>query len=388
MTRTFGFALLLTTLIPWSVGFAQDQVILIRAPRMLDVRNGRLVPDAEVLVQNGRIVRAGARSAAAVPAGARVVPLPDLTVIPGLIDAHVHLSLAGTPEANASATLNAGYTTVMDLGALDDAMIQFAGRVQRGEVPGPRIVAAGQWIGRSGGTCDFNRIGVQGVAGFRARAEAQAAAGARVLKVCVTSWPAVAFAHPDSIEILPEELDAVVAVARAAGIPVAAHAIGRAGARLAVKSGVNVLVHSAWLDSTSAAAFTARRGWMLGTVATFGGGRSGAPARDSLVAHAFRLWRSGVPLAAGSDAGVFPHGQNAAELLALSQLGFSPIEVLRAATLHAAAVVGLEGSVGDIRPGAYADLVAVEGDPLADLTALQRVRWVMKEGRIILDRHP
>lgn len=373
---------LLLPLIPGDRCTAQNQRTIVRAPRAIDVRTGQIVQDAEIVIEKDRIVRVGRRDPSVQPA-ANVITLQDVTLLPGLIDVHVHLSLAGSPETNAAATLRAGFTTVMDLGALDDGIIRLAHRIERGEVLGPRVIAAGQWIGRRGGTCDFNGIGVLGVEGFRAQAMTQVAAGAQVLKVCVTSWPAVAFARPDSVEIAPEELAAVIEVARAAKIRVAAHAIGREGARLATDAGVDVLVHAAWLDSIASARLTARGGWMLSTVATFGGGRAGAAPRDSLVLHAARLWRAGVPVAVGSDAGVLPHGSNADELIALGRLGLSTVAVLRAATLGGAQATGLEGIVGEIVAGAVADLIAVEGDPLTDLTSLRRVRWVMKAGRVV-----
>lgn len=353
-----------------------------RPDRLLDVTTGQYVVEPDVVVVGGKIARIERRGSWSPPAQAEVISLAGLTLLPGFIDAHVHLSLAGAPEANAAATLAAGFTTVMDLGALDGAMITLAQRIDRGEVQGPRVLAAGQWIGRAGGTCDFNGIGVSGIQGFRERAQQQILAGAKVLKVCVTGWPRTAIEHPDSMEISREELAAVVEVARAAHIRVAAHAVGRAGAQLAVTAGVDVLAHSADLDSTTARQFTARGGWMLGTVATFGSGRSPNATNDSLVARVATLNRMGLRLALGSDAGVLPHGRNAAEMVALTRIGVSPLEAIRAATLYGAMALGLSDQIGALRPGLSADLVAVEGDPLTDPAVLRNVRWVMKEGRV------
>ncbi len=370
-----AFLLVLTT----AAARAQDRPVVIRPGRLLDPATGRLESGREVVVRGGRIVAVRDRGGAA---GDSMIALPRLTLLPGFVDAHVHLTLAGDPAANARATLEAGFTTVMDLGAVNDAAIELAERIRRGDVAGPRVVAAGMWIGRAGGTCDFSGIGVRGVEGFGARAREQIAAGAAVLKVCVTGWPQDAHAHPDSIEITAEELAAVVAVARSAGRRTAAHAIGAAGVQLAERGGVDVIVHSAFIDGPTASRLRARGGWLLPTAATFGASR-GNPAVDSLLAHVARAVRDGLPIAIGSDAGVLPHGRNGAEIVALAGMGLTPLEALRAATVNAAAAVGLAGEIGVLRPDARADLVAIEGDPLADVSAVRRVRWVMQGGQVV-----
>ena len=217
------------------------------------------------MVRDGRIVEI--QPPAAVrnpPAGARTLNLDGRTILPGLIDAHVHLTLAGDPAANALATLRAGFTTVVDLGSAGGAGPRLRDRIARGEAPGPSVIAAGSWIGAKGGVCEFGGATVAGAEEARRRARSDLDAGADLLKVCVTGWPADAVAAPDSVELGPGPLDAVLEVARAAGRPVYAHAIGRAGAQLAAEHGVRALAHTPIVDSATAVRLkAARRGGHL-----------------------------------------------------------------------------------------------------------------------------
>ena len=344
----------------------------------LDVRSGTLRPSGAIVVRAGRIVALqppGRRWQP--PPGARVIDLKDRTVLPGLIDAHVHLSLAGDPDSNARVTLLAGFTTVADLGSAGGAGIRLRDRIAKGQVPGPRIIAAGSWIGERGGVCEFGGATVHGAAEARARARADLEAGADLLKVCVTGWPADAVAHPDSIELGAEPLDAVMAVAGAARRPVFAHAIGEAGALLSARHGVRALAHTPVVDSAGAAALARTRVRVISTLASLGP-RPGGPE----VVASFRLLRqAGVPIVFGTDAGVLPHGRNARELVALTAAGLSPAEALRAATIDAAALLGATDA-GEIKVGAAGDLVVVEGDPLGDIHVVERPALVVRGGRI------
>src|SRR5262245_23844771 len=148
---------------------AQQPPIVIRARAMVDVERGRLIESAAIVVQGGRIVAAGPAAEVAAPPDASVLHLPETTVLPGLIDAHVHLTLAGNPSANARATLDAGFTTVQDLGAAAYANLRLRDDIRAGRIEGPRVVASGPWLGTAGGTCDFNGIGVRGADAFRQR---------------------------------------------------------------------------------------------------------------------------------------------------------------------------------------------------------------------------
>jgi imidazolonepropionase-like amidohydrolase len=355
-----------------------DTTLVLLGGHYVDVRSGTLRPNGAIVVRGGKIValRPPERRWQP-PRDAQVIDLKDRTVLPGLIDAHVHLTLAGDPDSNARVTLLAGFTTVADLGSAGGAGIRLRDRIAKGEVPGPRIIAAGSWIGERGGVCEFGGATVHGAAEAGARARADLEAGADLLKVCVTGWPADAVTHPDSIELGAEPLDAVMVVARAARRPVFAHAIGQAGALLAAARGVRALAHTPLVDSAGAAALARSGVRVISTLASLGP-RPGGP---EVVASFRLLRRAGVPIVLGTDAGVLPHGQNARELVALTEAGLSPAEALRAATSDAAALLGATGA-GEIRVGAASDLVVVAGDPLEDIHVVERPVLVIQGGRI------
>jgi imidazolonepropionase-like amidohydrolase len=356
-----------------------DTILVLLGGRYVDVRTGTLRPNGAIVVRGGRIIALQPPERRwQPPRGAQVIELKDRTVLPGLIDAHVHLTLAGDPDSNARTTILAGFTTVADLGSAGEAGIRLRDRIAKGQVPGPRIIAAGSWIGERGGVCEFGGATVHGAAEAGARARADLEAGADLLKVCVTGWPADAVAHPDSIELGAGPLDAVMVAARAAGRPVFAHAIGQAGALLAAEHGVRALAHTPVVDSAGAAALARTRVRVISTLASLGP-RPGGP---EVVASFRRLRRAGVPIVLGTDAGVLPHGQNARELVALTEAGLSPAEALRAATSDAAALLGATDA-GEIKVGAAGDLVVVAGDPLEDIRVVERPEVVILGGRIV-----
>jgi imidazolonepropionase-like amidohydrolase len=354
-----------------------DTTLVLRGGEYLDSRAGVLRPNGAIVVRDGRIVEI--QPPAAVrnpPAGARTLNLDGRTILPGLIDAHVHLTLAGDPAANALATLRAGFTTVVDLGSAGGAGPRLRDRIARGEAPGPSVIAAGSWIGAKGGVCEFGGATVAGADEARRRARSDLDAGADLLKVCVTGWPADAVATPDSVELGPGPLDAVLEVARAAGRPVYAHAIGRAGAQLAAEHGVRAVAHTPIVDSATAVRLKAARVVVISTLATLTAG-----AQKEELLRSFRLLRAvGVPVVLGTDAGVLPHGRNADEILALVQAGLTPTEAIRAATIEAAALIG-QRDLGEIAVGAAADFMVVAGDPLTDPGLLVRPTLVLKAGR-------
>jgi imidazolonepropionase-like amidohydrolase len=355
-----------------------DSTLVLRGGEYLDTRAGVLRPNGAIVVRDGRIVEIQAPATVRKPAaGARTVDLDGRTVLPGLIDAHVHLTLAGDPAANALATLRAGFTTVVDLGSAGGAGPRLRDRIARGEAPGPSVIAAGSWIGAKKGVCEFGGATVSGAEEARSRAQADLEAGADLLKVCVTGWPADAVAAPDSVELGPGPLDAVLKVARGARRPVYAHAIGRAGALLAAEHGVRALAHTPIVDSATAVRLKATGVAVISTLATSTRGPQAGELRRS-----FRLLRSaGVPIVLGTDAGVLPHGRNADEILALVQAGLTPAEAIRAATLEPAALLGRK-DLGEIAVGAAADFVVVAGDPLADPGLLAQPALVLKGGHL------
>jgi imidazolonepropionase-like amidohydrolase len=355
----------------------QDTALVLRGGHWLDVRAGRLRPNGAIVVRDGKIVALHpAGDTWRPPVGARIIDIEGRTVLPGLIDAHVHLTLAGNPDSNARATLLAGFTTVVDLGSAEGTGARLRNAIAKGQVSGPTVIAAGSWIGAKGGVCEFGGATVDGAgqAGDRARADLDA--GADLLKVCVTGWPKDAVAFPDSVELKAEALDAVMRVAREAHRPVFAHAIGQAGALLAASHGVKALAHTPIVDSSGAAALARSHVTVISTLASLGPRPGGDEVRRS-----FRLLReAGVPIVMGTDAGVLPHGKNASELVALTDAGLTPAEALRDATVEAARLLDMK-EIGEIRIGAAGDLVVVAGDPLRDIHTLEQPVLVLKGGR-------
>jgi imidazolonepropionase-like amidohydrolase len=334
-----------------------------------------------ILVADGRIVEVG--SVVHPPTDARVVDLSRFTILPGLLDAHVHLGIGGSLQQNAMADLRAGFTTVVDLGDRTQRVLRFRDSIVAGQRPGPRVLAAGIWVGRKNGVCEFGGIGIAGgPEGYAARVRENFRAGADLIKVCVSGWPAESFASPDSVQISQAALLAVVREAHAAGKLVLAHAISLGAVRASLDAGVDGLAHAAYLDSATAVAVRERGVFLIPTLASLTTNDTTAGSRA--LAHATLLaYRTGVPLVLGTDGGVLPHGQNAHEIATLVAAGIAPIDAIRAATTNAARALRLSDSVGAIRPGMVADIIAIEGDPLAEPEALQRVRFVMLRGREI-----
>ena len=358
------------------------QVVAIRAGRVVDPMTGRVASTQTIIVQAGRIRAVGPDVRP--PPGATVFDLSGLTVIPGLIDAHVHLAIGGSVRDNALADLRAGFTTIVDLGARTHRLLLLRDSINAGHIPGPRVLAAGIWVGRKDGVCEFNGIGIAGgVDAFRQRVRENIAAGADVIKVCVTGWPADAYANPDAYELPDSALRAVVEEAHRGGRRVIAHDISRGGVRAGIAAGIDGLAHAAFLDSATAVLLRDRAVFLVPTLASLTAGDTSAASRGLI--EAVRLaHRTGVRLVFGTDGGVLPHGQNAQEFLSLRQAGVPALDQLRAATTNAAQALGLADSLGRIGPGMVADIIALEGDPLADVGAYQRVKFVMSRGRVVV----
>lgn len=351
----------------------QTDPLVLRARWVIDVESGSAI-------ENGSIAVDGDRIQAEAPADARVLDLGDLTLLPGLIDAHVHLTLAGEPEANARATLLAGFTTVQDLGAVTYQNLELRDAIEAGRDVGPRVVASGPWLGISGGICDFQGIGVRGADAFRKRVREDVERGADLIKVCVSGWLEEAFREPGKYEISDEELAAAIEEAHRLDRRVAVHALSEAGIETAVAMGADLVVHGGFTSARTVERMKAAGVRQLTTLSSLPGG----PALESLRSHLRASRALGLMLAFGTDAGVIPHGTNAREFAELSSIGLTPAAAIRAATLDAAYAVGLVGQVGTLRPGSFADVIGVDGNPLEDLTALGRVRFVMKGGGIFL----
>lgn len=389
-----------------------EPAVVVTADRLVDVEAGTTIADAAVLVAGERIVAVGpaAAVAAGAPAGARRLDLGDITLLPGLIDAHVHLTWGQSgpgevmPGADAArATLAAGVTTVRNLGSPDGSDLRLRDAVARGEVPGPRILAAGVPIYGPDGVC----AGVFGAAGVvRGPDEAAARAirildeGVDVIKVCAGGGVLPVAGEDAGTDLDEATLARVVAEAHRRGVRVAAHAQGPAAVSAAARAGVDSIEHGGGIDEATATLLRERGTVLVPTLfrldlaakrsAAAAGPRAAelAAVRDATRTRIAAARRLGVPLVAGSDATVVPHGSNLGEVASLVAVGATPLEALRAATIAAASLLGRQAEIGSLAAGKRADLVAVAGDPLLDPTALDRVRFVMKDGAVVFAAPP
>jgi imidazolonepropionase-like amidohydrolase len=362
---------------------SQTADVTLRAARWLDPASGKLGGPVAIQVTKGRIGKIvpveqldRAEAQAAIDLGAA-------TLLPGLIDAHVHLEIGASPAENAAAILRAGFTTVVDLGATSDAALRLRDRIEAGSVPGPRVLGAGRWVGTKDGVCEFGGIGLAGgPPAFRARVRENIDAGADVTKVCVSAWLADAFTKPDVYEIDDAALAAAVEESHQRGRLVVAHAISLGGVKASLRARIDGLAHAAFVDAATAAELSKVGVFMIPTLASLVGERTG-PAALALRKSVAAAHAAGVRIVFGTDGGVLPHGDNAKEFPALTAAGLSPVDAIRAATVEAARAFRLEKETGAIAAGLSADIIAVDGDPLADVQALSRVVFVMHKGRVV-----
>jgi imidazolonepropionase-like amidohydrolase len=395
--------------------------IAVRAAHMVDVRSGKLVDHPQVVVRGKQIVAVGSSSEAP-PVGSEIVDLGDLTLLPGLIDCHTHLSMAiegdfvnrvvheGPADAalrgakNARTTLLAGFTTVRDLGSDDFVDVSLMHAVERGDIDGPWIFPAGHGIGITGGHADVTgfRPGIlpqgpeDGVADGPdqcvAAVRAQLKYGAKVIK-CMATAGVLSFEDSVGAQQLSDaELRAIVEEATRHGVKVAAHAHGPEGILAAVRAGVASIEHGSVLTDEILAEMI-RRGTYLVPTAYLRHRIDLERLPPKLRAKAELIFpkaeeslkkaiAKGVKIAFGTDAAVYPHGENAHEFGVYVQAGMKPADAIRTATVNAADLLGVADR-GVIEPGALADLAAVSGDPLSDVTTLEHVRWVMHGGRVV-----
>lgn len=374
-----------------------EQVTVLRARAMLDVDAGVLRPHPVVFVRGETIDRVAYGPTATTP-GDRVIDLGDCVLVPGLIDAHVHLAWAPqdgdelvqpgvTRQAadDARATLVAGFTTVRNLGSTSGADLLLRDAIARGEVVGPTILAAGAGLGSPGGACDLVFGGeavASDAAGFTMRTEQVIAAGADVVKVC-TGGGVIAEDGLASPDLTVEHVRAIVEAARRRGRVVAAHAQGEAAIDVALDGGAASIEHGGFISTRLAERMRRTGVWLVPTLYRLE--LTGAPSGEAQRQHFAAAARAGVPIAFGTDATVIPHGTNARELGVLVRLGLSPLEAIRTATSNAAALLG-RGDIGAIAAGTRADIIATADDPLGDVGTLERVMFVMRGGTIHVRR--
>jgi len=381
------------------------RMVALKPAWVVDVERGERLSGRTVLLR-GRCIAEVREASEPLPPGATVIELPQLTLLPGLIDAHVHLAWAtpggGAAQAvagrdEARATLDAGFTTVRNLGSTGGADFALRDAIERGEVPGPRMQVSGPGIGLKGGVCDQV---FQGEGAVSSTQEALAmvrdlvARGADVIKLCAGGGVLPATSGPEAAELGEEQIGAIVSEAHRLGRRVAAHAQGAEAILRAVRAGVDSIEHGAFLDEQGALMMKERHVFLVPTLHRLDfvieqARASGSPAgrqaalvdgRDRAIRQLSAAVRLGVPCAFGTDATVIPHGTNAKEAAAMTAIGLSPAQVLAAATVRAAELLGWGDRVGVIRAGFYADVVGVGCDPLSDLACLQQVKFVMKGG--------
>lgn len=401
--------------------------VVLRASRLLDVDAGTYVEPGVLLVEGARIIEV---SPSSIPDDAEVVDLGDRTLLPGLMDMEVNLLMGGPDHAsplvavqddpvvktlrgvaNARRTLRSGFTTVRNLGLfvqtggiLLDVALKKA--IDLGWVDGPRIVPAGHAISPTGGHLDptmFQKLGpgvlpltveegiADGVAEVRKAVRYQIKHGAELIKVCASGGVMSHTGPAGAQQYSDEELRVVVDEAHRAGLKVAAHAHGDDGIRAAVEAGIDCIEHGS-LMSDETMSLMLERGTFLVPTTYLADGMDVSQADPALQKKAAEVFpraketvskaiQRGVKIACGTDAPAIFHGRNAKELIALVDRGMTPLQAIRAATTMAAELIAVDDR-GRLEPGLLADVIAVEGDPLADITATERVRFVMKDGTI------
>jgi imidazolonepropionase-like amidohydrolase len=400
---------------------------VVRAGHILDVRTGKMLSGQAIVIEDGKIVSVGASAQAKAPAGAMVIDLPNATVLPGLIDAHTHLTsdpkfgyeqlgISLPREAligakNARVTLKAGFTTVRNVGASGYTDVALRDAINAGDVPGPRMLVSGPPLSITGGHCDNNLLPFEyhatsdgvadGVAAVQHKVRENIKYGVDLIKVCASGGVLSKGDDPQASQYTLEEMKAIVADAHRLGRKVAAHAHGAQAILWASEAGVDSIEHGSYIDDAGIAEMKTNGTYLVPTLYLgdwflenaernhvpdflLVKAKAVMPAARQNIAHAFA---SGVKVAFGTDAAVYPHGLNAHEFAVMVKLGLTPLQAIQASTINAADLLGWSGKVGTLEPGAWGDVIAVDGDPLQDVTTLERVKFVMKGGEVVKNEY-
>ena len=404
---------------------AEQPTTFVQVGRLLaDPASGRVLRDKTLVIRGNQVVeiRDG------FVGDGKVVDLRGAFVLPGLIDSHVHLTSQQSPtsrldnvtESNATQamigaryarrTLNAGFTTVADLGASNEAIFALRDAVRRGDVPGPRIIAAGSAVSVHGGHGDINGYRedimhvlspesvCSGVEDCMRAVRLQVRSGADIIKITATGGVLSNTAAGLAQQFSEDELAAIVASAHRMGRQVTAHAHGVDGINAFLKAGGDSIEHGTYLDDESMRLFKSHNAWLVPTLMAgdYVARMAASPdnfftpaqtakaleAGPKMLDMARRAHDGGVRIAFGTDSGVSAHGDNAQEFALLVRAGLTPLEAIQAATVGAAEHLKITSEAGRLAPGMPADLIAVSGDPMSDVTELQRVRFVMKSGQV------
>lgn len=402
---------------------AQADTVVVTADRMVDVIGGREIPHPQITITDGRISAIGSQGAP-IPGGARRVDLPGLTVLPGLIDMHVHIThdprFSGYKKleftdsfwtvvgvANAKRTLEAGFTTIRNVGSgnYDDVGLKQA--IELGYVPGPRIVPATYAIGATGGHCDDTQFPpsiktpmtnvADGPEAIRAMVRKLRKYGAEVIKFCGTGGVLSKTDAVGAQQYDLAEMKALVDEAHMLGLKVAVHAHGTSGIKDAIRAGVDTIEHASLADEEAFALAKQHGTYFSMDIYNddyiLAEGEKNGVYKESLEKEriigrkqreTFRAaTKAGVKMIFGTDGGVYPNGDNARQFVTMVTWGMTPLQAIQAATVTAAEALGRSRDVGAIEVGRYGDLIAVAGDPLADVSVLQTVHFVMKGGEVV-----
>jgi imidazolonepropionase-like amidohydrolase len=392
---------------------------LVRAGHVLDVKTGKL-SDAQTIVVVGDAIQSIASTASvAQQAGDQVIDLGGMTVMPGMIDVHTHLTMktdfdpfhevtsTNAKEAingvvNARTTLLAGFTTVRNVGASGYTDVDLRDAINGGQVPGPHMMVSGPPLGITGGHCDDNLLPFEyhsvgdgvadGIAAVQQKVRQNIKYGADVIKICATGGVLSKGDDPQASQYTLEEMQAIVADAHRLGRKVAAHAHGAQGILWASKAGVDSIEHGSYIDDAAIAEMKKDgtylvptlylEDWMIekGNLPVFYHQKM-LDVTAVAKANIKKAMQVGVKIALGTDAAVYPHGLNAHELdVYVNQLGMAPLAALQSTTINAADLMGLTAKTGTLEPGKWADIIAVEKNPVDDVRVLQDVKFVMKAG--------
>jgi imidazolonepropionase-like amidohydrolase len=414
-----------------SILLAQSNTYVLRAARLFDGISDALVEPGVIVVANGMIQSVGSR---AVPSGATVIDLGDATLLPGFIDAHTHLTDDFNPDyngarlldlqrpvsekairatVNARKTLMAGFTTVRDVGSSDFIDVGLRNAINAGLVPGPRMLVSVHALGSTGGHCDggdgfsfgtLNHESKPDDGVINSPDEARYAVrfnikyGADVIKTCASGGVLSPTDDVEAPQLSQAELDALVDEAHALHRKTAAHAHGAEAAKRAIRAGIDSIEHGTFLDDEALRMMHDKGVFLVPTLATrIGLKESKFPPlvqakadravkqQDAMVKRALAL---GVKIALGTDAAVYPHGDNAIEFVLMAADGMTSVQSLKAGTSSAAELLGLQDKIGALTPGLAADIVAVAGNPVADIKLVQGVVFVMKDGSIYKNDRP
>lgn len=402
---------------------AQAKTVAVSAERLVDVASGKVTDQPLVIITDGRITAVG-RQGDSVPAGAERVDLPGVTLLPGLIDMHTHITsspLFGGYSSleksdaywgvistqHAKATLEAGFTTIRNVGSefYDDVGLREA--IDDGVVVGPRIVTAAYSVGATGGHCDSTFFPpsmaqtspavIDSPDEGRRMVRKLKKYGAQVIKICATGGVFSRGSEPGAQQLSLEEIKAIVDEAHMAGLKVAAHAHGAPGIRAAILGGVDTIEHVSLVDDEGIK-LALQHGTYFGmdiynTDYTQAEGKKNGVLEDNLRKdrdigeiqrqNYAKALKAGVKMVYSTDAGIYPHGDNAKQFAVMVRYGATPLQAIQSATITAAQALGRAKDVGQVKAGAYGDLIGVAGDPLKDVTVLEHPAFVMKGGDVV-----